>query len=399
MVNINEKLNQYVSSVIDNTGGYTVGISSGNSSTTNLDSGNSYTFIGDWEQTNHPDVMINLYADQVCTMLLQFSNDGVTTHSTLTKKTTAQINEFTTAVKGARYFRVSVSTASLTTTTFSLQTQYGIFRQGNAPGNLSLSLDSDALNVRPTSFQDEIVIGRRNGVTSWNKFGYRANLASASGEQTIWAASGNYTVPTTASTYNISYDGSSGGSTDGAGTNGARVLTFYHIDANGLPAIETHTLGTDGTDTTSFSGLGINRCVVSSSGSDNYNASAITITHTTGGATVATIPAQGSVTQQCIFHVGSNHTAIAKFLTFNVNKITGSSPVVTVKGYVFNRAVSTRFEVFRQTIDSASENTIVIEDPIGFKLNPTDVLYFVGDTNQNDTLITMRFSLNEYQIN
>jgi hypothetical protein len=70
---------------------------------------------------------------------------------------------------------------------------------------------------------------------------------------------------------------------------------------------------------------------------------------------------------------------------------------VTIKGYVFNRGISTRFEVYRHVIDTQSENTIAINDPIGFKLNPADVLYFVADTDANNTIITMRFSLNEYQ--
>lgn len=374
-------------------------ISTGNSSTTNLAVGNSYTFTGTWEQNFQPDVMINLYADQVCELKLQFSHDGSTVHSTLTKNTTANINEFTTSVKGARYFRVVVTTDSLTTTTFNLQTQFGIFRAGNAPQNLSLSLDADALTVRPSSFQDEVVIGRRSGVTPWNKFGYRADLQAASGEQTIWAATGNYTPATSADTFNIAYDGTAGGSTDGAGTTGAQELTIYYTDSNGLPAIGVHTLGTDGTDTTSFSGYGINRVAVSGTGTADYNNSDITITHTSSGNTMAIIPALGGVTQQCIFHVGSNQTAIAKYLTFNVNKLSGSNPKVTIKGYVYNRGIDSRFEIFRHILDTQSENYVDINDPIGFRLNATDVLYFTADTDQNNTIITMRFSLNEYTNN
>lgn len=373
-------------------------ISTVNSSTTNLGAGNSYTFTGTWEQTNHPDLMVNLYADQVCTVRLQFSMDGGTTvHSTLTRISTAGINKFTTAVKGARYFRVVVTTDSLTTTDFDLQTQYGLFRHGNAPGNLTLALDADAQNVRPTNFQDEVVIGRRSGVTPWTKFGYRTTLQSASGEQTIWATTGNYAPATSADTFNITYDGTAGGSTDGNGTNGATQLTFYYIDSDGNPAIAAHNLGTDGSDTTSFSGFGINRMAVSASGSDDFNASDITITHTTSGNTMAVVPSEQSVTQQCIFHVGSNHSAIVKFITFNVNKLSGSNPKVTIKGYVYNRGVDTRYEVYRHILDTQSANFVSLQDPIGFRLNATDVLYFVADTDQNNTVITMRFSLNEYQ--
>ncbi len=41
-------------------------------------------------------------------------------------------------------------------------------------------------------------------------------------------------------------------------------------------AVSVHTLETDGTDTTSFSGYGINRIAVASSGTANKNTSTIT---------------------------------------------------------------------------------------------------------------------------
>lgn len=372
-------------------------VSTANSSTTNLAAGNSYTFTGTAELNSSPDVMVNLYMDQDGTLSIQFSTDGTNWDSTVSKSVTASTNEFTTAVKGSRYVRVVVTTASLTTTVFRLQTQFGIFRQGNLSLNRSVTLDSDAVVSRPTSFQDEVTIGRRTGVTPFTKFAYRTNLSSAGGEETVWAYNGNYTVPTSASTYTITYDGTSGGSTDGASTNGARSLIFYHIDENGLPETITHTLGTDGSDETSFSGLGINRVVVLSAGSATYNQSAITITHTSSGNVVAYIPAQESVTQQAIFHVGSNHDAACKFLMFNVNRLAGSNPKVTIKGYVYNRNIGVRFEIFRHYIDTATENTVMINEPVNFKLSAADVLYFVADTDQNNTMITMRFSLNEYQ--
>lgn len=370
-------------------------ISVGNSSITNLAAANSYTFTGEWERTAHPDIMVNLYANQVCTLLIQFSTDGSTVHSQLTKITTASLNEFTTAVKGARYCRVVVTTASLTTTVFSLQTQYGVFRQGNAPENLSLALDSDAMNVRPTDFQDEVRIGRRAGVTGWTKFAYRAGLTAANGEESVWNASGNFTILTSASTFTITYNNS----TDGLGTTGALTLVFYYIDSSGLPQTTIHTLGNTGSDVTSFSGLGINRVAVSSSGSADVNTNNITITATTGGSTQALIAAGQSVTQQAIFFTGSNHLAVAKLLWINILKISGgASPRVVVRGYIYNRSVSTKYLIFRGDIDTAVSNILEITDPIGFNLNSTDVLYFTADTDTNNTDINLRFSLNQYQL-
>lgn len=370
-------------------------ISTLNSSTTNLGSGNSYTFTGQWEQTEHPDLMVNLYADQDCTLVIQFSMDGGTTvHSSLTKLTTANINEFTTAVKGARFVRVVVTTASLTTTDFDLQTQYGIFRQGNSPANLSLGLDADALSVRPTNHQDEITIGRRPGVTPWTKFAFRSGLTAAGGEEAINNFGANFTILTSASTFTITYNNT----TDGLGQTGALTLAFYYVDSNGLPDVSTHTLSNTGSDVTSFSGLGINRVAVASNGGATYNVNDITITATTGGSTQAKLTAQEAVTQQAIFFVGSNHLAAAKWLWVNVLKTAGGAqPVVLIKGYVYNRAVNGRYLVFRGKLDTAVDETLNLTDPINFKLNPTDVLYFVADTDQNSTDVDLRFSLNEYQ--
>ena len=246
--------------------------------------------------------------------------------------------------------------------------------------------------------QNKIALDQLAGADSFNKFAFRTDLTAAGGEETIWATTGNFTPLTSASTFDIAYDGTAGGSTDGAGTTGATVLTFFYIDSNGLPAISTHTLGTDGTDTTSFSGLGINRVAVSANGGLTYNASDITVTATTGGTKQAIIPALGSTTQQAIYFVGSSHRAVAEFLTFNVNKLSGSNPKVTIKGYAYNRAIDTRFEVYRHIIDTQTDTTVTVTDPIGFPLSPTDVLYFVADTDQNNTVITLRFSLNEFRV-
>lgn len=370
-----------------------------NSTTSTLAGDATYTGTG--ELNPSPQVGVMSKSDVSGTLYFDFSNDGQEWDSTFPVngfKCAAGVSEFHTAVKLGRYFRVRYVNDSASQGYFRLTTYYGLgFTPSVAPLNQIAGLDQDATFTRGSDPQDEIVLGRRAGVTHWNKFGFRGNLQATAGEETVWAASGNYVVPTSAQTFNIAYDGTNGTSTDGAGTNGARQLTFYYIDSDGLPAVSTHTLGTDGSDTTSFSGLGINRVAVSSSGSDTFNKSDITITHTTSGNVMAFVPAEESVTEQAIFHVGSNHTAVAKFLTFNVNKLSGSNPKVTVKGYVFNRNVATRYEVFRHVIDTQAENTVTLNEPVGFKLNPTDVLYFVADTDQNNTVITMRFSINEYQ--
>lgn len=245
-----------------------------------------------------------------------------------------------------------------------------------------------------TSFLDEVVLGNVAGVRSFTKFGYRNDLASASGEQTVWATTGNFSPMTVPSTFTITYNSSN----DGAGTTGATYLYFDYVDENEIARQETHILGSTGTDTTSFRGLGINRIAVALSGTNTTNVSDITVTETRGGTTQGFVPAGNGVTQQCIFHTASDSYAIGKYLTFNVNKLSGSNPKVTVKGYVYNRNVNTKFEVYRHIIDTQSDTTVSVTEPVGFRLSPTDILYFVADTDQNNTIMTLRFSLLEYKI-
>jgi len=96
--------------------------------------------------------------------------------------------------------------------------------------------------------------------------------------------------------------------------------------------------------------------------------------------------------------MGASHDGVAKFLFMNVRKPGGGNAKVTVKGYVYNRSpAATTYEIFRALIDTQTETFLVIDEPIGLDLGPTDVLYFVADTDTNATLINMRFSLNTYQ--
>jgi hypothetical protein len=297
-----------------------------------------------------------------------------------------------------KYFRIKYTNGTTEVNDLSIQVQYSTNADillGHQL-NESLAPDVESLIVRSSNFGDEVVIGRRTGVSSFNKFGYREDLMASSGEQTVWETTGNFTPMTVASTFTIAYNSS----TDGLGSTGATQLYFYYIDSDGLSQISPHVLGNTGSDVTSFSGLGINRIAVSATGSAQMNTNDITITETTGGTKQAIVPATESVTQQAIFFCDSNSDAVTKFLYIHVNKISGGgAPRVLVKGYVFNREFETRYMIFRTTIDTASDTTVSINEPVGFKLAPSDVLYFVADTDTNNTAVNLRFSLLEYKRN
>lgn len=376
-------------------------ISVNNSTDTPLSSGAIFTGIGDKTSAAHVGVMLK--TDNTGILYFDFSNDNVNWDSTYPVngfKVAANVSEFHTAIKLGRYFRVRLVNDSGAQSFLRLTTYFGnYFLPSIAPLNQQASLDQDAIFTRGTIPQDEIRIGRRAGVDGFTKFAYRSGLTSTAGEQVIWTASdNNFTPMKAADTYDISYDGTAGGSTDGAGTTGAQSLAITHINSDGALETFTHTLGTDGTDTTTERGLGINRVSVVSSGSANSNVSDITITDTTNGDTQAHIAAGDSVTQQAIFVTGGDHDGVAKWLYVNVAKISSGGDVrALIKGYAYNRLVDTKYLIFRSIIDTRSNTEINLTDPVGFNFSPSDVIWFTIDTDTNNSEVDLRLSLNHYK--
>lgn len=367
-----------------------------NSTTTPLSG--AATFTGTAEQNDYPDVMCSCYADVAGTLYFDFSVNGTDwrTFPVSGFSVAAGIHEFHTAVKGPRWFRVRFVNGSSAQTTFQLFTYYGIFAKApNAPLNQSLGLDTDASVTRPTAFQDEVTRGLRSGVSVLNKFSYRSDVDTADGEALVIAdnTTNTPTILTTASTFTITYNNA----TDGDTTTGALSLLITYLDSNQVTQTGTHTLGSSGSDTTSFSGLGINRVVVLSSGSANVNTNDITITATTGGSVQAFVPAGDSVTQQLWFHVPANSVGVAKFLFINANKISGGgSPRVTFRVNVYSRTTSTVYEVFRYIMDTSVENHIELIDPANFAFSAGDVGYITAETDTINTAVSARLSLNIY---
>lgn len=358
------------------------------------------TFTGEWEDCSmHDSVSFALRSDVACSACIEFTSDlfsGVI-DSSLDYSISANINEVHRLTVTRQFFRIKVTNIVSTQTYLSLSTMVGTHAQLSAPINLSLGLDSDAIATRGTDFSDEVVIGKRSGVSAFNKFAYRTGLTAAAGFETIWSyTGGNFTVLTTASTFTITYNNA----TDGVATTGARSLQITYLDADGLDVVASHTLGSTGSDVTTFTGLGINRVVVLSSGTATCNNNNITITATTGGTVQAFVAATESVTNQAIFHVDQNSVAVGKLLFVLCNKLSGGgSPRVTIRGYVYNRGTATRYQIFRALIDTSSTSSLTIDDRTGFRLSSGDVLYFGADTDTNGTEVDIRFSLIEYRKN
>jgi len=242
-------------------------------------------------------------------------------------------------------------------------------------------------------YMHEVAAGEMTGKTVWNKFGYNSDVDTGA-EEIIASFGGAFNpvsnVITTAQTFTITYNNG----TDGLGTTGALSLLFTYIDSSFTSQIGIHTLGSTGSDVTSFTGLGINRAVVFSNGGLGYNVNDITITATDDGTTQAQVPALGSVTQQALFHTQINHNFFAEWLLINCRKLSGAggSPRVTIRGYSWSRFTLTRYEIFRYEIDTSVENTLEIAPPAPFTVGGREVLYFTAETNTNNTVVNLRFT-------
>lgn len=121
--------------------------SSGNTTTTPLGAG--ATFTGTGEQNQYTHVMVSCYSDQAGTLYFDFSPDGTNWNvfPVAGFSVAAATHEFHMAVKGPRYFRVRYTDGGSGQSTFRLYTYYGQFNQANAPLNTDIAQDSDAAVV------------------------------------------------------------------------------------------------------------------------------------------------------------------------------------------------------------------------------------------------------------
>lgn len=242
-------------------------------------------------------------------------------------------------------------------------------------------------SVHTTEHFHDVALGIVPGATTWNKFGYNADVDTAATE-VVACFGGTFSPLTTASTLSIVSDDVAD---DSAGT-GAQSVFITGIDAN--RDIQTELVTMDGTTpvVTTTTWLGINRMVIYVAGSSAYNVGNITATAVTGGAVQAKIPATEGTTQQCIFFVPNNYDFIADYIVLNILRLASQDPKVTIKGIVFAALSNARYEVFRNQIDTGVENTVQITPSQPFPIGENQVFWLEATTDKDNTEVSARFS-------
>jgi hypothetical protein len=368
-------------------------VSTANSTATLLNAAAVFTGTSE-DVTRYDSVIVACKTDQNGTLTVEFSNDGTNWDSVLTRYyRTTQIEAPHRFTVSRKYVRVTFTNTSASNQTYlRIQTMFGAKTPLNAPADSVLAQDFDAVVVRPTDYKTEVALGRRQGSTLWNKFGYNADVDV--GTEVIAAFGGSFIPPTTARTLSIV---SSDANDTSAGT-GARTLTVYGVDANRVAATEVVTMNGTTPVVTSGTWLGVNRIALTTAGTGLVNAGTITATATTDLTTQATIPAGDGTTQQCIFFTQADHVGLAEWLTVNLIRFgSGTEAKVTIKGYVYSAATGVKQEVFRQYIDQGIVDHFELTPPIPYPIPEKSCYWLECTTDQNNTSVAARFSLIEHR--
>jgi hypothetical protein len=238
-------------------------------------------------------------------------------------------------------------------------------------------------------FRYKVGQGEISDASTVNKFAFNPDVDAAS-EEVIANFGGTFSIMTSADTLDVV----STSAQDGVAGTGALTILITGIDAAYLTQTETVTMNGVTPVTTSNSWLGINRVVVLTSGTNDGNVGTITIDDTAGTVgTQAQLSPDESVTQQLIYHTQIGFTLLLDWLWLHVTKLSGgSAPKVTIRGLSYSRVTDTMYEIFRTTLDSNVENTEQFTPSQPFVLGGREVVYFVADTDTNNTEVVGRFS-------
>ena len=366
--------------------------STSNESTTLITNAGNYT--GSWEDVSAYDSLtVAIKTDQNGYFQVQFSPDGVNQDSTLTRYyRTSQIEAPHRFTITRKYFRIAFFNDSGSDQTFfRLQVLLGTKADLNIPVDSTMAQDYDAISTRPTDFTTEVGLGRRQGTSTWNKFGYNSDVDTGGSEvlASFGGAFNQKLVP--GETLDVVSDSAS--DTNSSGT-GVRLLIIFGVDSNWDEVTEVVTMNGLTPVTTTNSYVGINRMTIYTSGSSDSNVGTVTATATTSSNVMATMPAGEGTTQQCLFYVPRNHQFLATWLYLTAIKSSGggSNPDVTFKVFVYSNVVDSQFEVYRDDIDLSIETTKQISPNEPFIIGEKSIFWIEASTTANNTSVRGRFS-------
>lgn len=351
-------------------------------------------WTSDWvDLLDYEAVKVAVKTDQDTTIKVEFSPDGVNADSTLTRYyRTGQINAPEPYAVMRRFVRIyAENTTSTEQTYFRCNVLAGDMVLLNIPIDAIMSQAYSAIATRPSDFHSEVALGRRQGVTLWNSWGYNSDIDTG-GPEVIASFGGTFQYLTSGETITI-VSASAADDGDPAGT-GVNSIVVYGVDENWDTVIETFTMDGITPVISTSQWIGINRVAVFLSGSGNTNAGDITVTATNSGYTMAQMPAGEAVTQQMIFYVAQKHQYLAEWLHFEALKLAGGAgnPELLIKGWVYSAVNQTEQLVYNGKMDIANQNHLNLDPSVPFPIGEKSIIWFEVTTDKDNTSVDARMS-------
>jgi hypothetical protein len=365
-----------------------------NFTTTPLGIGATYT--GTYESTDYPDILVTCVANVDLDYYIDLSSDGITADVSVPYSVRGGgINYPHRLTTGPRYVRLRIENNSGVGAAFTTgNIQHGQFNDLAIGQHRIAAQDNDATIVRPTDFRIETARGLRDQTASINLWGINRDVDVATSEEVLASfGTGPINLTTdvmpTADTFDVTYTNTLDGST----ATGARTLQIEYIDANYELQTAIHVMGSTGTDTTAFSGFGINRVFCVASGGGFANGGDITLTPSTivGATAQSSVPAGASVSQGLIFHTPINHTLCIDGFHVNAIKLGGGgAPKVTFRIYSYSRVTSMAYLLDEERMDTGILNTadFTFENPI--VLGGKEILFVSVETDLDNAEVSGR---------
>ena len=247
---------------------------SGNSSTTPLNAGTTFTGVG-VDVLAYASVEVAVKTDQNGTYYLEFSPDNTNWDSSLSYGyDTAGINAPHRLTVTRRYFRVRfTNTSASNQTIFRLQALAGNQTHLTSALNSTVSQFADASVVRSVDSELDIVAGKYAGFSIISKFGRNSDIDTASVPEDMWNGGGTYTgFPLTAPE---EFEVFSSSASD------TGVLTFTYLATSTSTSYSTGTVTLNGTTAvnTGITGYRMHTAQYNNSSATTFNVGTITLRH------------------------------------------------------------------------------------------------------------------------
>ncbi len=249
---------------------------------------------------------------------------------------------------------------------------------------------NNGTTVLTESYEYAVAKGITNSGYIWNKWGYNPDIDSATDPEIIAFYGGQSDQFLSEGEYLLI---SSSDPNDINGGTGSNAVILWGVNEN-WERIENEVVFLNGTNPvrTQNKYLGVNRMSTFLSGADLRNDGDITAIAVNSSSIQAEIPAAQGSTQQAFLFIAANHPFLADWIFLNLNKISGGTPRITIRGWVRSFVSQSEYEIFQATIETNTENSIELSPNVPFIVGEKSILYFTAETDTNNAIANLRFS-------